>query len=115
MARRVLVVESGSDLGPAVSEGVARLDPAIEVDHAHSVSAAVGRLADCGYDLIVSADELDGARAGLFLRHLCARRFPSVPFVLTSGAEDEPRRGAVSLLECLARLERLLRGAGLSR
>jgi len=108
VARRVLVVESGSDLGPAVSEGVARLDPAIEVDCAHSISAAVGRLSDCGYDLIVSADELDGARAGLFLRHLCARRFPSVPFLLTSGDESDGRGGVVSLIECLARLERLL-------
>jgi len=108
MARRVLVVESGTDLGPAVSEGVARLDPAIEVDHAHSVSAAVGRLTDFGYDLIVAADEFDGARAGIFLRHLCARRFPAVPFVLTSGDEHGAGGGAVSLIECLARLERLL-------
>ena len=102
------MVESGFDLGPAVSEGVARLDPAIEGDHAHSVSAAVGRLTACGYDLIVSADEFDGARAGVFLRHLCARRFPAVPFLLTSGDDRAAGGGVVSLLECLARLERLL-------
>jgi hypothetical protein len=108
MVRRVLVVESGFDLGPAVSEGVARVDPAIEVDRADSVSAAVGRLAACGYDVIVSADEFGGARAGVFLRHLCARRFPAVPFLLTSGDERAASRGAVSLIECLERLERLL-------
>jgi hypothetical protein len=109
MARRVLVVESGFELGPALSEGIAGVDPAIEVDHAHSVSAAVGRLQACGYDLIISATEFDGARAGIFLRHLCARRFPSVPFLLTSGDEHPGREGGtVSLLECLARIRRLL-------
>jgi len=108
MPRRVLVVESGFELGPVVSEGVTDVDPAIEIDHAHSVTAAVGRLTACGYDLIVSADEFDGARAGLFLRHLCARRFPSVPFLLTSSGTGETSRGAISALECLARIKRLL-------
>lgn len=108
MARRVLVVESGFALGPVVSEGVADVDPAIEIDHAHSVTAAVGRLSACGYDLIISADEFDGARAGVFLRHLCARRFPSIPFLLASSAEGGKSRGAISALECLARIKRLL-------
>ena len=108
MVRRVLVVESGSELGPVVSEGVADVDPSIEVDHADSVGAAVRRLADAGYDLIVSADQFGGARAGLFLRHLCARRFPAVPFLLLSGGEEDAGGKTLSARECHERIKQLL-------
>ena len=108
MARRVLVVESGFELGPVVSASVADVDSAIRIDHADSVGAAVRRLAARGYDLIVSADEFDGARAGLFLRHLCARRFPSVPFLLLSGEGRRSRNGTLSPGECRERIKRLL-------
>lgn len=108
MGRRVLIVESGSQLGSMVSEGIAALDPTVEVDLAHSVDAAVGRLAALGYDLIVSATAFDGARAGLFLRHLCARRFPSVPFLLMGDGADPRGAGVLSPPECLERIKRLL-------
>jgi len=105
MERRVLVVESGSELAPLVSEGVAALDPAVEVEVARSLNGAVARLAERAFDLIVSAEELGGARAGLFLRHLCERRFPAVPFLLLADASDEARH------EARRRLERLLLGS----
>jgi hypothetical protein len=108
MTRRVLVVESGFELGPVVSEGVADVDPAVQIDHAHSVSAAVGRLSSGGYDLIVSADEFDGARAGVFLRHLCARRFPAIPFLLLTNEGEASSPGTISHLECRQRIKRLL-------
>lgn len=108
MTRRVLVVESGFELGPVVSEGIADVDPAIEIDHAHSVSAAVGQLSARGYDLIVSADEFDGGRAGVFLRHLCARRFPAIPFLLLANEGEPAGRGTVSQLEARQRIKRLL-------
>jgi len=89
MPRRVLIVEAGFELGPLVSEGLARIDPEIEIDRAESMNVAVDRLAAAGYDLIVCDDEIDGARSGLLLRHLCERRFPAIPFVLlASGAVD---------------------------
>ena len=94
MGRRVLLV-SGS--GPEAGDEIAALDPAIELEHAPSMDAAVGRLSDGGYDLIVSDEEIGGARTGLFLRHLCQRRFPSIPFVLRSAS-------AVGWLERLKRL-----------
>ena len=113
MGRRVLVVESGFELGPVVSEGVANIDPAIEIDHADSVNAAIARLTAGGYDLIVSATEFDGARAGLFLRHLCARRFPAIPFVLLTGenspsSDPDAANGPFSARECHERIKRLL-------
>jgi len=118
VARRVLVVEAGSELSSVVSEGVADVDPGIQVDRADSVDAAVARLAASGYDLIISDDELDGTRAGLFLRHLCERRFPSIPFMLlSSGADplalDEAEHEALlrkpfSVGECRERIKQLL-------
>jgi len=102
------VVESGFELGSLVSAGVSDVDPGIEIDHADSVGAAVRRLADRGYDLIVSAEQFDGARTGLFLRHLCARRFPSVPFLLLSEEGHASRAGGLSPGECRQRIKRLL-------
>lgn len=117
MGRRVLMVESGCELVSLVSEGVAAVDPGIEVDHARTVDAAVERLSTGGYDLIVSDEALDGTRAGLFLRHLCERRFPTIPFVLLSdgdpdelGADDECTwlEKPFSARECSERIKRLL-------
>lgn len=123
MSRRVLVVEAGSEFSSLVRAGVADIDPGIQVDRADSVNAAVVQLAASGYDLIISDDELDGTRAGLFLRHLCERRFPAIPFVLlASGVEPGEDGGAepdeagdeallrkpFSVGECRERLERLL-------
>ena len=74
-----------------------------------SARPSVGcRLSAQGYDLIVSADEFDGARAGLFLRHLCARRFPGIPFLLLSGSGDGGGGISLSPRECRERIKRLL-------
>jgi len=106
MARRVLVVETGAELAPMVAAGAADVDPDIVIERARGVSSAVGRLAEGGYDLIVSADALDGARAGVFLRHLCERRHPAIPFLLLSLEAGGP--GAVSVVECREQVKRLL-------
>jgi hypothetical protein len=108
VGRRVLIVESGTQLAPVVREAIAAFDPTVEIDLAHSMDAAVGRLADLGYDLIVSAAAFDGARAGLFLRHLCARRFPTVPFLLMGDGANPRGAGVLSPRECLDRIRRLL-------
>lgn len=93
MPLRVLIVEAETQLAPVVQEGLAALDPGIEIDRAVSVNAAVDRLSAVGYDLIVSDEEIGGMRAGPFLRHLCERRFPTVPFMLlSSGAGEAERR-----------------------
>lgn len=98
MPRRVLIVEADSQLAPLLDEGLAAVEPGIEIDRAVSVNAAVDRLTAVGYDLIVSDEEIDGTRAGPFLRHLCQRRFPSVPFVLLSSADDDGEEPDEALL-----------------
>jgi hypothetical protein len=101
--RRVLLVETGCELGARLGEGLAALGPAVQVERARGLHAAVSRLCAGGYDLVVSADRPGGARTGLFLRHLCERRFPGLPFVLLgAGAGDVPLR------DCLEQARRLL-------
>ena len=90
MARRVLIVEAHAEIDPTLAEALASLEPGLEIDRAASLNAAVERLASVGYDLIVSEADREGARAGLFLRHLCERRFPTIPFALLSSAPPDP-------------------------
>ncbi len=80
--QRVLVVDEAGALVPVLRDGIAEIGAGIEIDHVDGLAEAVDRLEAKDYDLIVSDDELDGTRSGLFLRHLCQRRFPSTPFLL---------------------------------
>lgn len=90
MARRVLIVEAHAEIDPTLTEALAALEPGLQIDRATSLNAAVDLLTSVGYDLIVSEADRDGARAGLFLRHLCERRFPTIPFALLSSAPPDP-------------------------
>ncbi len=113
MPRRVLIVEAHAAPDPVLREGLSAIDPAFEIDSTSSVPSAVERLSEIGYDLIVADDVLEGARAGLFLRHLCERRFPTVPFVLlSSSAEESPEpallRRPLSVDRVREQIERLL-------
>jgi len=42
------------------------------------------------------------------LRHLCARRFPGIPFLLLANEGEPAGRGTVSQFEARQRIKRLL-------
>jgi hypothetical protein len=102
MKRRVLLVETGCGLDSRLDEGLAGLGPAVQVERASDLPAALRRLCAGRYDLVVSGDRPGGARTGLFLRHLCERRFPGLPFVHLPAGDGDP------LQDCLEQAKRLL-------
>ncbi len=84
-SRRLLVVEDDIDLETLIAHVVQRIDPRIELDWATSVSRAHELLGQYEYDLVVADYALTGSWTGLFLRHLCAHKYPWLPFVIMSG------------------------------
>ncbi len=81
---RVLIVEDDRDLETLLSQVLRTISSSVEVDWATNVLDARCKLESKRYDLVIADHTLEDDLSGFFLRCLCKRRWPDLPFVMIS-------------------------------